>query len=120
MKPRTEATSFGSITIDGSRYGYDVLIRLDGGIKKRKKKLSKRIFGTSHMISQEEAEYIYEEGAEVLVIGTGQFDQVRLSDEAQSYFDSKELKVIMKGTPEAIQLWNELQDKATGLFHVTC
>jgi hypothetical protein len=120
MKPRTEATSFGSITIDGEKYRHDVLITVDGAVQKRKKKLSKEVFGTSHKISLAEAEYIYEKDAEVLVVGTGQFDQVRLSEEAQSYFESKGLKAIMKRTPAAIRLWNEIQEKAIGLFHLTC
>lgn len=120
MRPRTEATSFGTITIDGHQYDYDILIRLDGTIKKRKKKLSKRFYGTSHKISLAEAEHVYEEGADVLVIGTGQYDQVRLSGEAQSYFDDQGLKLVMRATPEAIKLWNDQQEKVIGLFHVTC
>ncbi|MGD2050626.1 MAG: MTH938/NDUFAF3 family protein [Chloroflexota bacterium] len=120
MRPKTEATSFGSITIDGRQYDHDVLIRLDGTIKKRKKKLSKRLYGTSHKISLAEAEHVYEEGAGVLVIGTGQYDQVRLSDEAQTYFDDRGLELVMRATPEAIKLWNDQQKKAIGLFHVTC
>ena len=120
MKPRTESTSFGTITIDGNRYDHDVLIRLDGAIKKRKKKLSKRLYGTSHKISLMEAEHVYEEGADVLVIGTGQYDRVRLSDEAQAYFDDHEVKLIMAETPEAIKLWNAQHERAIGLFHVTC
>ena len=39
MKPRIEDTSFGSITIDGRTLAHDVGIRLDGEVKKRKKKL---------------------------------------------------------------------------------
>lgn len=120
MKPKTEATSFGSITIDGYKYDHDVLIRLDGKIKKRKKKLSKRLYGTSHKISQAEAEHVFEEGANVLVIGTGQYDRVRLSDEARTYFDDRGLELVMRATPEAIKLWNDQQEKAIGLFHVTC
>jgi hypothetical protein len=120
MRPKTEATSFGSITIDGRQYDHDVLIRLDGTINKRKKKLSKRLYGTSHKISLAEAEHVYEEGAGVLVIGTGQYDQVRLSDEAQTYFDDRGLELVMRATPEAIKLWNDQQKKAIGLFHVTC
>lgn len=120
MNPKTEATSFGSITIAGQRYDHDVLIRLDGSIHKRKKKLSKKIYGTSHTISLDEAKYVYEEGAQNLVIGTGQYDNVRLSAEAQAYFAKRELIVIALGTPEAILRWNELKGKTIGLFHVTC
>jgi len=120
MKTKTEATSFGSITIDGQTFEHDVLIRLDGTVQKRKKKLSKQLYGTSHKISLAEAEDIYEDGAQTLIIGTGQFDQVRLSEEAQAYFDKRGLKLISQSTPKAIKLWNEAQGEAIGLFHVTC
>jgi hypothetical protein len=120
MKKKAEASSFGSITIDGQRYDYDVLIRLDGTIQKRKKKLSKKFYGTSHRISLEEAEFIYEEDAKTLIMGTGQYDQVRLSDEAREYFDAHGLRLITAATPEAIGLWNDEEGAVIGLFHVTC
>ena len=120
MKPTTEATSFGSITSDGQKFNHDVLISLDGTIRKRKKKLSKKYYGTSHKISLEEAKYIYEDGAQTLVVGTGQYDQVRLSSEAQDYFDSKELELHTCSTPEAIKVWNYMKTEVIGLFHVTC
>jgi hypothetical protein len=120
MKPKTESTSFGSITIDGRTFDHDVLIRLDGAVEKRKKKLSKQFYGTSHKISRPEAEFIYEAGAQTLVIGTGQYDQVRLSSEAQEYFDGRGLQTITAATPEAIRLWNEQTGRVIGLFHVTC
>jgi hypothetical protein len=120
MKTKTEATSFGSITIDGKKFNHDVIIRLDGTIKKRKKKLSKKFYGTSHKISRAEAEFIYEEGAQTLIVGTGQYDQVRLSDEAQEYFDDLGLKLITIATPEAIRLWNDEKGALIGLFHITC
>ncbi len=120
MKPKTETTSFGSITIDGRKYDHDVLIRRDGAIQKRKKKLSKKFYGTSHTISEAEAEYIYEDGARTLIIGSGQYDMVRLSAEAKAYFDAHGVEVIALATPQAIRRWNEAPDNTIGLFHVTC
>lgn len=55
---RIEGTSFGNITIDGKTYDHDVVIRLDGNIVKRKKKLSKKLYGTSHMVSKDEAKFV--------------------------------------------------------------
>jgi len=46
------------------------------------KKLSKARYGTSHRISLEEAEHIFEAGAERLLVGTGHSGCVELSDEA--------------------------------------
>jgi len=51
MTPHIEQTAFGLITIEGEVREYDVLIRLDGQVKKRKKKLSKAVYGTSHILS---------------------------------------------------------------------
>lgn len=120
MKPRIDDTEFGSITIDGDRIEHDVLIRLGGTVEKRKKKLSRAVYGTSHTVSQAEAEFIYEKGAERLIIGTGQDDMVRLSGEAADYFAKKGVAVDLASTPEAIVRWNKAHGAVVGLFHVTC
>ena len=120
MKPTINSTRFGSITIQGEEYENDVIIRLDGEVKKRKKKLSKAIYGTSHVISVDEAKYTFEEGAERLIIGTGQTGMVELSDEAGDYFKKNNCQVQLLPTPEAIRVWNKSEGKSIGLFHVTC
>ena len=58
MKPHIDSTRFGSITISGEEYDHDIVIGLDGIVRKRKKKLSKAVYGSSHTISLEEAEKI--------------------------------------------------------------
>lgn len=120
MKPKIDKTKFGSITIKGKKYEYDLVIRLDGKVEKRKKKLSKKIFGTSHTISLAEAEYVFEEGAELLIIGAGQDGMVKLSDEAADFFEKQRCAVELLPTPKAIQRWNEAKGSTIGLFHVTC
>ena len=120
MRPKIDSTRFGSIAIDGSDIEHDVLIRLSGEIRKRKKKLSKAVFGTSHTISLEEAEYIFEKGAERLIVGAGQNGMVTLSDEATAYFNKEGVRVDLSPTPEAIRRWNKAKGATIGLFHVTC
>ena len=72
------------------------------------------------MLSQAEAEHIYEQGAKRLIIGTGQYDNVRLSDEAAEYFKQKQCQVELLPTPQAIRAWNESEGEVISLFHVTC
>jgi len=115
-----ERTEFGSVTIDGKTYEYDVVIRLSGKVEKRKKKLSKEKYGTSHIISKAEAKFIFEDGCEELIIGTGQQGNVRLSPEADDYFENKECVVVALPTPDAIQYFNQSHEKKIGLLHVTC
>jgi hypothetical protein len=120
MKPVIDRTMFGSITIDGEVYKHDIVIRLSGKIKKRKKKLSKAVYGTSHTISLDEAKHVYKKGAERLIIGTGQFGMVELSDKAVEYFQRKGCAVELLPIKKAIKAWNEAGGAVIGLFHVTC
>jgi hypothetical protein len=120
MKPKIDKTKFGSITVAGTVFEHDVLIRLNGRVKKRKKKLSKAIYGTSHIISLDEARHVYEKGAERLIVGTGQQSLVELSDEAAGYFQRKKCHVDLLPTKKAIKAWNDAQGAVLGLFHVTC
>lgn len=120
MKPNIDQTTFGSITIDGAIFEHDVVIRLSGQVKKRRKKLSKALYGTSHILSLDEAKHVYEPEAKRLIIGTGQYGNVRLSEEAADYFKRKQCQVELLSTPEAIQAWNEATGPTISLFHVTC
>ena len=120
MKPKIEGTRFGSITIAGAKLEHDVIIRLDGRVKKRKKKLSKAVYGTSHIISLDEAKHVYQPGADRLIIGSGQSGRVKLSTEAADFFEQKNCRVKLLPTPKAIQSWNEVKGAVIGLFHITC
>jgi hypothetical protein len=119
---KIDSTEFGSITIGGTTYSHDILIQLSGKVVKRKKKLSKKYYGTSHIISLEEAEFVYEKGCDTLVLGTGQYGNVKLSVEAAEFFEHHGCSVILMSTPEAIETYNKIKGKAKaiGLFHVTC
>lgn len=122
IKPPIDKTEFGSITIGGVVYDHDVLIRPDAVVKRRKKKLSKAVYGTSHTISLAEAKYVYAkgEGADRLIIGGGQYGRVHLSPEAARYLAGKRCEVVLLPTPDAIPTWNKAKGRAIGLFHVTC
>lgn len=120
MKPHIDNTTFGEITVEGSTFMHDILIRQNGQVEKRKKKLSKAIYGTSHVLSLDEAKYVYENGCTKLIIGSGQYDSLRLSEEAQTYFGKKQCAVQLLPTPEAIGAWNEANGSVISLFHVTC
>jgi hypothetical protein len=120
MEPRIDGTTFGLVTVDRQLYKRDIIIRLSGKVKKRKKKLSKAVYGTSHTISLDEAKHVYQKGAERLIVGAGQFGLVKLSDEAAAYFDKKGCQVDLLPMKDAIKVWNEAEGAVIGLFHVTC
>jgi hypothetical protein len=117
---KIDDTEFGSITIAGKTYEHDVVIRLSDQVVKRKKKLSKRLYGTSHTVSEDEARFVFEKGCKELIFGTGQDGNAALSPEAAAFLHKKGCKVIAKPTPKAIKIYNLTRKPKVGLFHVTC
>src|SRR3989454_60577 len=115
-----ERTTFGTITIDGKTYEHDVIIRLSGEVARRKKKLSKKYYGTSHVLSKDEAKFIYEDGCEQLILGSGQMGNVHLSQEAETYLAKKSCSVMLQPTPKAIHTFIISHAKKIGLFRITC
>jgi hypothetical protein len=122
MKPHIDSTAFGSITIDGAVFDHDVIIAAGGAVKERKKELSRAVYGNSHTISPQEIADLLEQGkgAELLIVGNGQYGAAALSPEAAAYAEGRGCRVQVLPTPEAIEAWNGAEGEAAGLFHVTC
>jgi hypothetical protein len=120
VRPRIDRTRFGSITVEGEVYRHDLLIRPNGEVQARRNELSKAVYGTSHVISLAEAQQVYQEGAERLIVGTGLFGLTKLSEEADGYLQGRGCRVDLYRIRRAIQAWNQAEGAVIGLFHVSC
>ena len=116
MQPHIDGTQFGSITVDGETLDHDIVIRLGGAVKKRKKKLSKRQYGTSHTVSLDEAKDIFDDGAERVIIGSGQHGVLKLSDEAEGFFEKKGCSVDLHPTLRPSRNGTRPRGKSSGCF----
>ncbi|KYK24800.1 hypothetical protein AYK26_02885 [Euryarchaeota archaeon SM23-78] len=106
------STSFKSITVDGKEYPYDIWIFADGTVKERNR---------NHEFTLEEFETITKGGPEVLIIGTGQYGVVKISEEVFKAAKEKAIEIIYDKTPEAIKRFNEVQGKKmAAAIHTTC
>ncbi|MEO0077071.1 MAG: MTH938/NDUFAF3 family protein [candidate division WOR-3 bacterium] len=122
---KIDGTGFGWIKIDGIKYDTDVIIFVNGEIENRYRNFQ----GDNHLVSQWEVEKIithktvaneHIEKPEVLIVGTGQAGIVRVTDEAKSFLAKQGIKLIAEITPIAIKRFNEIKDKKSAVFHVTC
>ena len=120
MKPEIEHTAFGSISVNGIHYDHDIIIRKNGTVEKRKKKLSKAVYGSSHTVSRDEIAFVHEEGIEGIIIGSGQYGVLKLSEEASEYLHENGCRFIIQPTPDALKVWNNTEGQFNGLFHITC
>jgi len=111
---RIDGTSFGSITADGKRYPHDIWIFADSSIRRRDR---------DHEFILDELDLLSEEKPEVVVVGTGQSDCVRIDEDAAREASKRGIKMISDITPNALKRYNEAANagrKVAGAFHVTC
>ena len=108
--------SFGEITIDGEKYGKDVVID-NGSVKKRDKAASKKYserFGHTPLSPDENIPW----NCKCLVIGTGQSSGLPVMDEVRAIAVQKGVELVMMSTREAVR---HINDPHTNLIlHLTC
>ncbi len=111
-----EHYDFGEIIVDGKKYSRDLIITPSRIISDWW-----RIEG--HMLFLKDLEDILDEEFEYLVIGTGYYGFMRVSDEVFKEMNRRGVKVIAKPTGEAVKEFNTLSSrgaKVVGAFHLTC
>jgi hypothetical protein len=120
MCPVLQSTRFGEVTIDGKTYDHDVTVLPGGQVKKRKKKLAKARYGTSHRIGPDELERLCADGPEVVFIGTGQSGAVELTAEGREYLGRHHVTCRALPTSDVLDAYNHCPKPKAALIHVTC
>ena len=114
---RFEAFSFGSIRIDGVTYDHDVLIDR-GGVRKRKKKPSKKFredFGHTPLSAEERIPW----KCRRLVIGTGT-GALPVMNEVKQEARRRKVELRILPTAQAVELLNAAGSDTNAILHVTC
>jgi glucokinase len=118
--PQIGKAKFGEVTVNGKSYDCDIVIRVDGKVRKRKKALAKEVYGSSHMIGPKELEKVCRGGPEVLFVGTGHSGQMQVTEEARQYLAQRSIECRALLTPEAVKAYNQSDARKAALIHVTC
>lgn len=118
-----EEYQFGSITIDGKNYRYDIEARWTGEVLEWRRQ-------ESHIINNEAVARAINHNPDTIVIGTGECGIAKVNEETKNFIQEKGIKLVIDKTEEAIKTFNVLkeesaeeegeQDKVIGLFHLTC
>ncbi len=118
-----EEYHFGSITINGQTYEYDVEVRWTGEVLEwwRKK---------SHVVDIGDLKRTVGQKPETIVVGVGHSGLAKITEEAQNFIKEKGIELIIDITEEAVKTFNIIcqesmeeegkQKKVIGLFHLTC
>lgn len=110
----------GRLMIGGRTFDRDVVLRVDGQPRKRKKAVLKDHLGAGHAVDPKELKRICKGGPEVLFLGTGYSDQVTLPSPSQRWLERRLIEYHVLPTAEAVAAYNECDRRKAGLLHVMC
>jgi hypothetical protein len=118
--PKITGTAFGSITLDDETYDKDVYILADGEVKKRKKRVAKEVYGTSHKIGPDELAKVCRGNPTIVFIGTGQQGVAELTEEGRQYLEKHRIDYAALPTPQIVASYNKCEKRKAALLHITC
>ena len=110
-----DSYSFGSITVNGKRYGSDVIIypqRVDSSWWRKQ----------GHNLCMEDLEEVLRYQPEVLVIGQGKPGLMKVTAEIVEQLNQRGIQVHTAPTAKAVKLYNQLSPgkKVVAALHLTC
>jgi hypothetical protein len=112
-----DSYSFGKIEVGGHGYSHDVIL-LRGEVESPWWRSA-----GGHVFAPGDLGSVLTAAPEVVVLGTGYFGRVRVTDEALSAFEDAGIEVEVARTREAVDIFNRLaeagRDVAAAL-HLTC
>jgi len=117
---RIDSFRFGSIVIEGRKYGRDVLMLADGTVKQRKGGFWK--FG-SHVFKKEEIDELVRANPEVIVLGTGTNARAKLASDAELLMKEANIELMAVPSHEAVERLTRLVEegkRVSAIIHITC
>ena len=117
---KIDELTFGSIVIESKKYSRDILIFVDGTVRKRKGGFL--MFGR-HETKRRELEQLSQGQPEVVIVSTGTAGAAHIAAEAESWAKANSVSLLVQPSYDAIVKLNELAEqkkKVAGLIHITC
>lgn len=117
--PKIESYQPGKMIIDGRTYIRDILILSDGKIKQRDDVYLNFV---NHIVKQAEILELLKDYPEIVVIGTGEQEKLRLSFNLERLITDMKADLFAMSTAKAVEKYNRMVDdgkRTAALFHLT-
>jgi hypothetical protein len=112
---KIENYEFGRVKIDGKTYNNDIIILPDRVVPDWWRK-------SGHEVHVEDIEDILREAPEVLIIGTGYYDMLRVVGDTEKQLAEIGCEIIKQNTKEAWKVFNEIANtkRVAAALHLSC
>lgn len=109
---------FGELKIGGTVYTRDVIIMSGKGVIEPNWWREQ-----GHHLEEIDLRVVIENKPETIVIGTGAYGMMKVTDNLINEFERRRIKVIVARTERACEIYNDLCEKGTKIIaalHLTC
>ncbi|MDD2891002.1 MAG: Mth938-like domain-containing protein [bacterium] len=93
---------FGRVTVDDVIYGRDLIIYPD-------KVETSWWRDVNHLVQLKDLQNVFNTPLQILIIGTGPSNEMKIADSVKEACDSKGIKLITENTEKACKIYNELK-----------
>jgi len=110
-----DSYQFGEIVVNGKKYTSDVIIFPDSVKDNWWRK-------TGHQLCLDDIAEVLTENPEVLVVGTGASDLMKVLPEVRQVVEAQGIELIVEATDKACHTYNQLchSRRAVAALHLTC
>jgi len=112
------STAFGWVKYNGIMHQEDILILADGTVMRRNADEVMRKYGTLKSIDIEEMGLLLGSEPEIIVIGTGQSDSLRIPAEVMEMLNKSNARLVQGVSPKAVKYFDSLTCRKAALIHV--
>ena len=105
---------FGEMVIDGMAYHNDLIIFPDHLISDWRRQ-------SGHILISQDTPDVFDQKPDILIIGTGRFGRMTLSDEFILKIKSLSIELYATNTIDAVAVFNRCDiNNKTGVFNLSC
>lgn len=108
---------FGKIKVDDKMYTSDIKIYNNNLVSNWWRE-------EGHKLSLEDIKDILETNPEVIIVGSGAYSVLEVSEEVKKYCKEKNIQLIVENTYDAVKKFNSMYSVSprttAGCFHLTC
>ena len=110
-----DSYQFGLIVVNGKKYTSDIIISPDSVRDDWWRK-------TGHQLCLDDIAEVIAKNPEVLVVGTGVSDLMKVLPEVQQVVEAQGIKLIVETSDKAYRTYNQLcqSQRVVAAFHITC
>ena len=112
------STGHGWVKYKGKIYQEDIVILADGTAMRRNVDEVMRKYGTLKAIDLEEMGLLLGGNPEVIVVGTGQSDSLRIPAEVLDVLNKSNTRLVQGVSPKAVKYFDQLTCPKAALIHV--